>query len=209
MLLISAGYVCKKDLRQFRNQEGERTVAENLDKYLHACMLSHFSYLQLFGTLWTVARQAPLSMGFFRQEYWSELSCPPPGDLPDPRIEPLSPMAPALQADSLPLSHRGNPVSIYSFSNPRRPESAVMPRCFDGERPSDVSWILLVAYSDGWKLPTVLNECILCLHFSKHILPPGAVKFLSTVAIQLYSGNDHYLGKVLVWSSLGVGNLLC
>ena len=83
MLLISAGYVCKKDLRQFRNQEGERTVAENLDKYLHACVLSHFSYLQLFGTLWTVARQAPLSMGFFRQEYWSELSCPPPGDLPD------------------------------------------------------------------------------------------------------------------------------
>ena len=51
-------------------------------------------------------------------------------------------------------------------------------------------------------------ECILCLRFSKHILPPGAVKFLSTVAIRLYSGNDHYLGKVLGWCSLGVGNLL-
>ena len=47
-------------------------------------------------TPWTVACQAPLSMGFFsRQEYWSGLPCPPPGDLPDPRIEPLSLMSPA------------------------------------------------------------------------------------------------------------------
>ena len=43
---------------------------------------------------WTVARQAPLSMGFFRQEYWSGLPCPPPGDLPDRRIEPTSLMSP-------------------------------------------------------------------------------------------------------------------
>ena len=45
-------------------------------------MPSHFSHVQLTVTLWTVAHQAPLSMGFSRQEYWSELSCPPPGDLP-------------------------------------------------------------------------------------------------------------------------------
>ena len=44
----------------------------------------------------TAAHQAPLSMGFFRQEYWSELSCPPPGDLPDPGFEPESLMSPAL-----------------------------------------------------------------------------------------------------------------
>ena len=50
-------------------------------------MLSHFSRVQLCATLWTVARQAPLSVGFSRQEYWSGLSCPPPGDLPDPGIE--------------------------------------------------------------------------------------------------------------------------
>ena len=50
--------------------------------------------------LWTVARQAPLSMGFFRQEYWIGLPFPSPGDLPDPSIEPASP---ALQADSLPI----------------------------------------------------------------------------------------------------------
>ena len=51
-----------------------------------------------FATPWTVAHQAPLSMGFSRQEYWSGLSFPPPGDLPDPGIKPGSP---ALQADSL------------------------------------------------------------------------------------------------------------
>ena len=45
--------------------------------------------------LWTVPHQAPLSVGFSRQKYWGGLPCPPPGDLPDPGIEPMSPMAPA------------------------------------------------------------------------------------------------------------------
>ena len=54
------------------------------------CMLSRLDPVWLFATLWTVARQAPLSMGFSRQEYWSGLPCPPPGDLPDPWIKPLS-----------------------------------------------------------------------------------------------------------------------
>ena len=57
------------------------------------------SHAQLFANLWTVDCQAPLSMGFPRQEYWSGLPFVPPGDLPDPGIEPGSP---ALQADSLP-----------------------------------------------------------------------------------------------------------
>ena len=51
------------------------------------CMLNHFSCVRLFATLWTVALQAPLSMGLSRQEYWSGLPCPPPRDLPDPGIE--------------------------------------------------------------------------------------------------------------------------
>ena len=55
-----------------------------------------------FATLWTVAHQAPLSMGFPRQEYWSVLLLPPPRDLLDP----------ALQADSLPLSHKGSPKAF-------------------------------------------------------------------------------------------------
>ena len=57
-----------------------------------ACMLSHFSYVQLFATPWTVV----LSVGFSRQEYWSELPCLPPGDLPDPGIKRASLTSPAL-----------------------------------------------------------------------------------------------------------------
>ena len=60
------------------------------------CVRSHFSHVQLFTTLWTVACQAPLSMEFFRQEYWSGLPFPTPG-YPDPGIKPGSP---ALQAES-------------------------------------------------------------------------------------------------------------
>ena len=61
-------------------------------------MVWWFSCVQLFATPWTVACQAPLSMGFSRQEYWSGLLCPPPGDLPNPGIKHRSP---ALQVDSL------------------------------------------------------------------------------------------------------------
>ena len=50
-------------------------------------MLSRFIHVRLFVTLRTIAPQAPLSLGFSRQEYWSEFSCPPPGDFPDPGIE--------------------------------------------------------------------------------------------------------------------------
>ena len=52
-------------------------------------------------------------MGFSRQEYWSGLPCPPPGDLPDSAIEPTSPASSALQVDSLPLSHQGNPQLLH------------------------------------------------------------------------------------------------
>ena len=70
------------------------------------CVLNDFSPVQLFATLWTIPLQAPLSMGFSRQEYWSGLPLPSLGDLPDPGIKPGSP---ALQVDSLPLSHLGSP----------------------------------------------------------------------------------------------------
>ena len=76
------------------------------------CMLSCFSRVQLYVTLWTVARQVPLSMGFSRQESWSGLPCPPPGDFPNPGIEPLSLMSPALQVNSLPLAPPGKPKRI-------------------------------------------------------------------------------------------------
>ena len=60
------------------------------------CMLSLFSRVRLFAIPWTVAHQAPLSMGFSRQEYWSGLPFPSPGALQDPGIEPMSLMLPTL-----------------------------------------------------------------------------------------------------------------
>ena len=71
----------------------------------------------LFVTLWTVACQALLSIGFFRQEYWNGLSCPSPGDPPDAGIKSLSPAFPALQVDSLPLSHQEAHVSLLETRN--------------------------------------------------------------------------------------------
>ena len=76
-------------------------------------MLSRFSLVQLFATLWTVACQAPLSMGFSRQEYWSGLSCPPPGDLPNSGIEPRSP---TLQANSLLTEPQRKPTETIDTS---------------------------------------------------------------------------------------------
>ena len=78
---------------------------------LHSRVVSHFSHVQLFASLWTVAPQAPLSLGFSRQEYWSGLPCPSPGDLPDPEIKPR---APTLQADSLPAELQGKPLTYIA-----------------------------------------------------------------------------------------------
>ena len=69
-------------------------------------MCSVASVMSDSATLWTVAHNALLSTGFSREEYWSGLPCPLPGDLPDLGIEPVSP---ALRLDSLPLSHQGSP----------------------------------------------------------------------------------------------------
>ena len=68
--------------------------------------VTSLSRVRLFATPWTVTRQAPLSIGFSMQEYWSGLLCPLPGDLPNPGIEPRSP---ALQADSLLCEPPGKP----------------------------------------------------------------------------------------------------
>ena len=81
--------------------------------HVHACVCCCFSHVQLSITPWTVAHQPPLSMGFSRQEYWCGLPCPPLGDLLDPGIEPVSPATPALQEDSLLLSHWGSPTSKH------------------------------------------------------------------------------------------------
>ena len=69
--------------------------------------LQSLSHVRLFVIPWTIVYQASLSMGFSRQEYWSGLLFPSPGDLPDPGFEPASP---ALQADSLPPELPGGPL---------------------------------------------------------------------------------------------------
>ena len=76
------------------------------------CVLNCFRCVPLFEIPWAIACQTPLSMEFSKQEYWSGLPCPPPGDLPDPGIESVSPSAPALLADSLQLSPEGYPVLL-------------------------------------------------------------------------------------------------
>ena len=66
-------------------------------------------------TPWTGAHQAPLSMGFSRQEFWSRVAISSPGDLPDPGIEPVSPVSPTWQANSLPLSLWEILKSVYKM----------------------------------------------------------------------------------------------
>ena len=77
-------------------------------------MLSRFSHIRLFAALWTEAHQASLSMGFSRKEYWSGLPRFAPGDLPDPGIEPTSPVAPALGKSFIIELPGKNPPQIIS-----------------------------------------------------------------------------------------------
>ena len=83
---------------------------------VHTCARSVAQLCQLLATLWTVACQAPLSMGFARQEYWTRLPCPPPGDLPDPRIELASLKSLCRQVSSLPLVPPGSPSVSLNIS---------------------------------------------------------------------------------------------
>ena len=79
---------------------------------VRACMLSCFSRVWLFATPWTTAHQAPLSLGFSRQEYWSGLPCPPPRDLLDPGIEPAS----------LSSTCTGRRVLVQYYAPPGKPQ---------------------------------------------------------------------------------------
>ena len=101
----------------------ERVLKSQLQHILFY-VLSCFSHVPLFVILRTVACQTPLSTGFSRQEYWSGLSCPPPGDLPDPGIKPMIPTSPALTGGVLyhqrhlghiPKSDSSQPVTISSW----------------------------------------------------------------------------------------------
>ena len=113
-------------------------VSHSPQRFLHACVLSR---VRLFATPWTVAHQAPLSMGFIRHEYWSRLPFPSPGDLSDPEIKPGSS---ALQANSLPLSHLPSKHNL-SYLQDRvviQPHSPVRPTL------SGFHWYLLIILSE-------------------------------------------------------------
>ena len=89
--------------------------------YWHACVPSHISCIRLCVTLWTVACQAPLSMEFSRQEYWSGLPFLSPEDLPDPGIEPVSVKSPALAG--------GFFTTGTTWEALKLPQSATLSRC--------------------------------------------------------------------------------
>ena len=105
----------------------------------------HFSCVRLFATLRTIARWSPLSMGFFRQEHWNGLLCPPPGNLPNPGIKPASLPFPSL-ADwlfTINATWEALPATLLYSRNPRDmrvqstfPSTEFLRRCLN----SDESW---------------------------------------------------------------------
>ena len=129
-------------------------------------VLSCFSGDRLFVTPWTIARQAPLSTGFSRQEYWSVLPCPSPGDIPDWGIETVSPGAPALQADSLPLSHQG----IYG--------------CVD-------EGLIILCYLDIIFKIFMPIKCKKFFWYTNLVYPPNSFLFLRKMTIFLFHNNDN------------------
>ena len=77
------------------------------------CCAQSLQSCPILCDLWTVALQGPLSMRFSRQEYWSGLLCPPPGELPNPRIKSISPVSPAFQTVSLPTEPPGKHAAFH------------------------------------------------------------------------------------------------
>ena len=109
--------------------------------FLEWPLVKSLSHVRLFAIPWTVVYQASLSMGFSRQEYWSRLSFPSPGDLPDPGIDPRSP---ALQADALPSEPPGNTtrmaLELMNWKISWRKEWLPTPVFFPGESHDRGAW---------------------------------------------------------------------
>ena len=115
-------------------------------------MLSRFSHVRLFATAWTVAlaRQAPLSVGFSRQEYWGELPCPPPGDLLKSRMEPASLLPPALAGGFVTTSATAGPERLHGpwKDESKRKEGPAQVFVSKAEEPKEAlgSWWLLLEH---------------------------------------------------------------
>ena len=121
-------------------------------------LLSHFSRARLFATPWTAAHQAPLSMGFSRQEYWSGLPCPPPGDLPDPGIELTSP---AWAGGFFITEPPGKPFLLDRFTEwglllggCKEPS-----RCYRKKRTQMLKYVSSTHFKMVWSFPKIGHAC--------------------------------------------------
>ena len=113
--------------------------------HVYACVCSHFNPVWLFVILWTVAHQAPLSMGFSRQESWSGLPCPPPWDLPNSGTEPASLVSPALAGRFLTASATWEALFIlYPWPSHGDRDDSVRKYLTRKERSEDISKPVLV-----------------------------------------------------------------
>ena len=141
----------------------------NLDKNKYmpygfiSVKVKSLSRVRLFATPWTVACQAPLSMGFSRQEYWNGLLFPSPGHLPDPGIEPGSP---AFQADSLPFKLPGNKQIKLMYGNRNMEKEENAKRLVGGRK--GFFELLIMFYFLLWLV--VMLMCSHCDSPSSHIL---------------------------------------
>ena len=167
-----------------------------IEEAVYSCllyMLSRFSCVWLFLTLWTVACQAPLSMRFSRQEYWSGLPFPSPGDLPG-----LEPGSPALQAGSLLLVPSGKPMPLLYINWPymKKLISGIsipliyvfcfvpVPSCFD-YCISSVVWnqgLIWSALFFSFKI-ALANWGLLCFHKNVRIIYSSLVKNIFDILV--------------------------
>ena len=136
---------------------------------MHQTAQCPLSPLWLFVALWTVACQAPLSMGFSRQEHLSGLPFPSPGDFPSPGIKPVSP---ALQADSLSLSYQGRPLNSV--------------RWYHSSRSFELGYSVIIhiyIYSTVLLYRVYKMLCLLSIQYHKFYYPPkiSLCKFWQTI----------------------------
>ena len=155
-------------------------------------MLSCFSCVWLFVTLRTVAHQAPLPMEFSRQEYWSGLPCPTPGDLSDAGIEPMSPTFSALQVDSLPSKPPRKPFRPDRFGSVQFSRSVAS----DSATPWTAARQASLSITNSWsflkfmsiELVMLSNHLILCHLLLLPSLIPSIREWVSSL---------HQVAKVL------------
>ena len=148
-------------------------------KTYHCLEVKSFSRVRLFATPWTVTYQAPLPMGFFRQDYWSGLPFPSPGDLPSPGIEPRSP---ALQADALTSEPLGKSFSLTDVVKTSDPLMNSFPIFNTVIYLFSLSFFTItsVGFSERKAAAFGIPPCYVRLHYTKEWLQ-CAIPFLSAV----------------------------